>query len=163
MVVKLTWACDGQLTPYSVYKSETIFDKNSLPEPYKTDLSQKELSEVVTVNDHFYSMIRNGNHFSEVFDYKTINYIFPVSLPIVNPNGVNGNTGWTVSAGTLSTSKGFFFGVSASLVFYQDILIPSEKVFIICFSDSETANGQIYTNIIPSEVIDGNEVQNIVI
>lgn len=35
--MKLIWECDGQLTPYSVYKSETIFDKDSLPEPYKTD------------------------------------------------------------------------------------------------------------------------------
>lgn len=138
--MKLIWECDGQLTPYSVYKSETIFNKNSLPEPYKTDLSQKELLEVVTVNDHFYYMIRNGNNFSEVFDYKTIDYIFPVSLPIVNPNGVNGNTGWTVSTGTLSTSKGFFFGVSASLVFYQDILIPE---YLIPHVDSESTTASL--------------------
>lgn len=52
---------------------------------------------------------------------------------------------------------------SDSFGFYSYRLISNEKVFIVCFSDSNTANGQIYTNIIPSEVIDGNEVQNIVI
>lgn len=52
---------------------------------------------------------------------------------------------------------------SDSSGFYSYRLISSEKVFIVCFSNSDTANGQIYTNIIPSEVIDGNEVQNIVI
>ena len=52
---------------------------------------------------------------------------------------------------------------SDSSGFYSYRLISSDKVFIICFSGSDTSNGQIYTNIIPSEVIEGNEVQNIVI
>ena len=52
---------------------------------------------------------------------------------------------------------------SDSSGFYSYRLISSDKVFIVCFSGSDTSNGQIYTNIIPSEVIEGNEVQNIVI
>lgn len=137
MSMKLIWECDGQLTPYTVYKSETIFDKNSLPEPYKTNLSKKEILEVVTVNDHFYYMIRNGDHFSEVFDYKTINYIFPVSLPIVNPDSLDGITGWTVSEGTLAVRSGYFYGISASVVFYQDVLIPE---YLLSQVDSETTS-----------------------
>lgn len=47
--------------------------------------------------------------------------------------------------------------------FYSYRLITIDPVFIVCFSGIETINGQIYTNIIPSEVIDGTEVQNIIV
>ena len=135
MTVKLLWNCDGQVSPFTIYRSLVVFDKDTLPEPYKTNITEKELLEIVTAEDHFYYMIQNGDFFSEIFDYKTIDYIFPVNLPIVNPDTAGGITAWTVSTGTLAIRSGYFYGISASLVFYQDIVIPE---YLIPHVETET-------------------------
>lgn len=133
--MKLLWDCDGQVSPFTIYRSEVIFDKDTLPEPYKTNITEKELLEIVTTESHFYYMIQNGDFFSEIFDYKTLDYILPVNFPIVNPDTAGGITGWTVSTGTLAVRSGYFYGISASLVFYQDIVIPE---YLIPHVETET-------------------------
>ena len=49
---------------------------------------------------------------------------FLYNLPVVNNDTSGDLTGWTVTEGTLAQRSGYFYGVGATLAFYQDIILP---------------------------------------
>lgn len=124
--MRLFWEYDGDDPQnFSIYRSTESFTIETLPPVHKEKITTKEIYETVTADDHYYYMVRNGNRYSTLFDYKTLNYMFPVNIPVVNPIPIENVNGWTVTAGSLEYRANYFYGVGATLTFYQDIIIPS--------------------------------------
>lgn len=123
-IVKLSWTCDKDVAPFNLYRSYTEFDINSLPEPFATNVTNTYHTFVEPQKQLTYYLVSNGTYQSEVYKHDPFSVSFPYSLPVINNDTSGGLTGWTVTEGTLAQRSGYFYGIGATLAFYQDVVLP---------------------------------------
>lgn len=142
--MRLFWEYDGEApSEFSIYRSTEAFTVETLPPAYKEKITAKEIYETVGTDDQYFYMVRNGNHYSTLFDYKTLDYMFPFNMPIVNPTPTENVNGWTVTDGTLVNRSNHFYGVGPTLSFYQDVLVPTH---LYSFIDSNSLYAKLDWN-----------------
>lgn len=123
-VIKLSWDCDKSSQSFNVYRSKTPFNVEELPTPFATNVTNTYHTFVEADEDITYFLISNGSSLSEPFIYNPLAVEFPFNIPVLNNDTSSGLENWTVTDGTLQVRGGYFYGVGATLQFYQDLSIP---------------------------------------
>ena len=56
--MKLLWDCDGQVSPFTIYRSGVVFDKDTLPDPLVSDISGTT-TYIDETSDEFYYLVKS--------------------------------------------------------------------------------------------------------